>query len=681
MSKTMLQFRAAPTQRPKYCRSDYMLNQLNLQPDTPARPNETKRPSRWSNAELRDLWVAAVLFTLSFIVFYSSPNVQVGDSHYSMLLSLNIARHGSFQLDRYFMPPREPVKHPNRLGLDPNYYPIDYSISVNDGHYYYVYPPGTSVLSVPFVAALNGFGLSPAKPDDTYDRDAEVKIELLLSAFLMALFVAACYGFSRQFLPLGWSILIAASTAFATPVWSTATRAMWGHAWSVLLLGAVIKLLVDLERGKGRSHPYLLASLLSWMYFVRPTNSITIAAIAVYILVRQRGIFLKFALTGCIWLGLFLVWSQHYFHQWLPAYFHNYDQLGFAHGYLKALAGLLVSPSRGLFIYVPILFTVLVLLIRHWRILTCRHLAWLALACISGSILMTAAISSWHGGGSYGPRYSTDYIPWLVLLAVFSVKAMLGAAGQPDTPKPRFSLGLWISGLLLALSVFIHARGAIAYDTGVTWSVMPVPMEQNLGRLWDWRRPQFMEGLTDVSRRLAHATVASESGQPLTMKVNAKFPLLRLGSRISMASPDSDDYVVNFSPAGSDVRNTLAKHAEIHFTPDQYEMSQLRIYMQPILFRESQRVDVTMNGLPLASFTLREPGLRVYTLVLPRNFWKEHNVIGFDMPDASSQRTIGIGRDERILSIGIQWFELIRETPVDEALPPPASAEPPHAAK
>src|ERR1044071_2469200 len=95
-----------------------------------------------------------IIFVLMLIVFLLSPVRQVTDSRYSMLVTQSLLDHGSFQLDHYSLPRREPE-------WDRNYFKYgDYQLEAVGTHVYYYLPPGSSVLSVPFVAVFNLFGLS-----------------------------------------------------------------------------------------------------------------------------------------------------------------------------------------------------------------------------------------------------------------------------------------------------------------------------------------------------------------------------------------------------------------------------------------------------------------------------------------------------------------------------------------
>src|SRR2546423_75890 len=122
-----------------------------------------------------------LIFILTLLLFMFSRVHQVADSSYSMLLSQSLVSHGSFTLDKYAIPRYEP----QWFGYYFRNGPI-YQLEVARGHLYYHLPPGSSVLSAPFVAALNLFGISPANRDGTYNPNGEVKIEAALAALLMA---------------------------------------------------------------------------------------------------------------------------------------------------------------------------------------------------------------------------------------------------------------------------------------------------------------------------------------------------------------------------------------------------------------------------------------------------------------------------------------------------------------
>src|SRR5581483_6043782 len=134
--------------------------------------------------------------------------------------------------------------------------------------------------------------------------------------------------------------------------------------------------------------------------------------------------------------------------------------------YWTALAGDLISPSRGFLIYSPFFLVVFYLLIRYRRDVVSRDLCLLAAAIVVAHILLIADLPIWWGGTCYGPRFITDVIPWLMLLTILAIDVARRSAAFSRATLPA------VAGLLLAFSVFTHARGAFSFDT-LLWTDTP----------------------------------------------------------------------------------------------------------------------------------------------------------------------------------------------------------------
>src|SRR5947209_3322133 len=111
-----------------------------------------------------DFLIAALIFCVALVVFRLSPVHQVTDSRYSMLVSQSLLKYGTFRLDHYDVPHAAPFNRGDYV-MDGPFYQLEY---VGD-HIYYFFPPGTSVLSLPYVAFVNRFGIAAANADDTYN--------------------------------------------------------------------------------------------------------------------------------------------------------------------------------------------------------------------------------------------------------------------------------------------------------------------------------------------------------------------------------------------------------------------------------------------------------------------------------------------------------------------------------
>jgi hypothetical protein len=475
-----------------------------------------------------DALIALLVFAATFSIFSVSRVTQITDSNYSMLLSQSLLKYRSFTLDNYAIPRLKvtPFRGYNKNGNI-------YQLEVVDNNLYHYFPPGTAILSTPYVAFINLMGVSAANADGTYSIEGETRIQTTLAALLMALLASIFYFTSRYMLARGWSLLIALGGVLGTQIWSTASRAMWTHTWSVLLLGLVLMMLIAHETKRRVLNPILLASLLSWMYFVRPTASVSIIAISVYVWFCCRRVFLSYVLTGVAWFALFAGYSWYHFGQLQPSYYRA-GRLNFAEG-LTAFPGNFISPSRGMLIYVPVLLFVAYLLIKFRGEITVPRLVLLALSVIAAHMIVIAGFSPWTGGHSYGARYSTDLVPWFVLLGILGVQAMLRWREKHPTQinALNWHLPLATGGLLLSLSIFVNGVGAIS-PTTMAWNGLPVNIDKEPGRLWDWKHPQFLAPWQDLK------PPARPSGEEFnaTGKVETPAPMPDSGFKATLSAPD-----------------------------------------------------------------------------------------------------------------------------------------------
>jgi len=565
-------------------------------------------------------WVGVLIFFVTLAIFLFSRVHQVTDSSYSMMLTQSLLDQRSFTLDHYKTPQV-------------------YQLETVNGHTYYRFPPGSSVLSLPFVWLLNRFGISAVNHDGTYNPRGEVMIEAGLAAFLMALLAAVFFYTACLLLPTDWSAVIALGGALGTQVYSTASRALWSDTWGILLLGIVILMLLAQESGKGRLKPILLATLLSWMYFVRPTFAVSIAAISVYLFLFHRLLFLRYALTGTAWLAGFVLYSRFHYGQLLPDYYRANRLLFNVFG--TALAGNLVSPARGLLVYVPVLLFVGYLLARYRNTLTHMRLVWLSLAVICLHLIAISGFPHWWGGHSFGPRFTTGLVPWFVLLAILSVKAMLNWRARAAQREGSF---LWrletvCGGTLLLLSVVIHTLGATSHATWL-WNIRPRGVDEHPERLWDWRQPQFLAGY------LPYPT-------PQT------FPIVDL-TRIDFISPAADKYFwYGWNEGAPDARWSERKAALV-FGVGERRPESVKLFMVPYLVPgklQSQRVRLLLNDRELLTATLTETAGQSFEVPLPAEVLRDNNTIIFELPDAEAPQKLGSGPDPRPRGIRLTWVE------------------------
>jgi len=593
----------------------------------------------------RDSIIAVLLLAALLSIFLVSRVHQVADSSYSMLLSESLLRHHSFALDHYQLPSAVPT-----FAGDYFKYGSIYQLEVVNGHIYYYFPPGSSILSVPLVASMNLFGVSAARADGTYDPDGEARLEARIAALLAAGLGATFYFLARLSLAKFPSIIVAIGGALGTQIWSTASRALWTDTWGTFLLGLVLLMLFRAEVNRIRLRPMLLGTLLSWMYIVRPTFAVPIAGIAVYLFLYYRQVFLRLAIAGTVWLTGFVLYSWRLFGHLLPSYYRA-SRLQFD-VFWTALAGNLISPGRGLFVFVPALFFVGYLLVRYRRWVAYPRLVVLSITVIVVHLTLISGFVHWWGGHSFGPRLSTGLVPWFVLLAILGVQAMQHAHREsiPASLSRRFELSMGAG--FLVLSIAINGAGATTHATWL-WNSRPLNIDEHPERNWDWRQPQFMAGLVRA---------------PLPGEI----PVATF-DRIDFTAPQSEGFVwYGWSYPEQSLRWTSAKETALVFRlsaiQDTTFTMELQAYVIPKLHPE-QRFNIALNGRPIEHLRFTDDATHQVSFLLPSSLLRQRNLLEFFLPDAVAPGSLGAGKDTRALGVAVHWIQFSPNATGAMALP------------
>ncbi len=422
-----------------------------------------------------------IVFLFSLAIFLISPVVQVSDSRYSALLSECLLHHGSPELDEYYKVPVPWLTGDAGRPDEAN----EYQLVKARGHVTYFFGHGSSMLSMPLVAVMNAAGVSAATPDGRLNLVGEIRIERVIASVLMAALTCVFLAMAAMMLPMTWSIVVAIGAALGTQILSTASRGLWAHTWEIFLLGLIAYSLLSSANRAVRIHPVLLATLVAWTYYVRPTGSIAIVAVTIYVWWMHRGEFIAYTATLGGWLAAFVIYNWSVFGTIVPPYYMA-SRLRLD-DFFVALYGNLLSPGRGLLAFVPTTLFVIYLVVRYRKYFAHRQLAILAFAQIIALEMLMATNRYWSAGYCYGPRLFTDAIPWLVLLAILGLDAMRRAP-VPSHHRTEIAAAIF----LLVVSVAINARGAWSLEV-LDWNLTEAVLYSN--GLFDWRYPQFMAGL------------------------------------------------------------------------------------------------------------------------------------------------------------------------------------------
>jgi hypothetical protein len=420
--------------------------------------------------------IVMVIFLIVFVSHFFSRNSTSSDSMWSIATTLSIIREKNTDLDEYI-----------RLIEEFEYY----AVARVGNHLYPVFPVGTSILSIPFVYALDrfldrGLGMDLGKilSDDYRTRGG---IEIYIASILMALSSIFIYCIGCLLLNnLNYSLLITFIFAFCTSAWSTASRALWQHTSSIFFLTILLYLLL-LAKKKPEYEPLVIrlsGIFLAFSFVVRPTNSISILLFTIYIFIQHRKHFLAYCLWSLIVAIPFFLSHFQIYHSPLSPYYLPH-RIGSNPHFWEALAGNLFSPSRGLFIFSPVLLFSLygiVLKIQNKQIMAFDYFI------VTAIVLHWIVISTfprWWAGHSYGPRFFSDVIPYLMYFLIPAISKIATLRGF------RKISVTFLFFCVMTISFLIHFRGAMDWEV-YAWNSDPVNVDENPSRIWDWRDMQFL---------------------------------------------------------------------------------------------------------------------------------------------------------------------------------------------
>jgi hypothetical protein len=312
--------------------------------------------------------------------------------------------------------------------------------------------------------------------------------EMVLASLFMGLAAVFIQLMASELLPWRWALVVTGVFAFCSSVWSTATRDLGQHGPSVLMLSVALWLLVR-SRREPRSVPWI-GLFLGLAYLMRPTNSLSVLLITLLVAFQYRRALPGFCAMGLLVAIPFCLYNHSVYGAILPPYYRPERILPASVGLLgEALAGNLVSPARGLFIYSPIFLLSVYGLVLALRTPRLRPEAVTVGLILFLHWLTVSSFPHWWAGHSYGPRYMTDMTPYLCFLLIPALDTLRNAT-LPVVQRRGLVLAL---GLLMGWSVFTHLRGATSYAV-VHWNGDP-DVDTHPERLWSFRDPPFLRGL------------------------------------------------------------------------------------------------------------------------------------------------------------------------------------------
>ncbi|SDO53383.1 hypothetical protein SAMN04515671_1247 [Nakamurella panacisegetis] len=429
-----------------------------------------------------------------FLVHTFSPTPQSADSRLSTITAWQFFHHFNLHLDGY----RVVAELTYRRDL----------VSVG-GHLVPFYPWPTMLLAAPadFLSAL--FGRSPASlsiSDPSQVWLVEVPTASLIVAVTTVLLRKVVLGSDRPWATPKVALTVALVFAFASSAWSIASRALWQQTASMLFL--VCALLAVQRLHRSWKYGAALGLFLGLAAISRPTDVVVVVLIGGWLLVTRRNRVVPAAAALLVVAAVFVAFSYTQYRAVLPPYYLASNLSGTVeYGFWESIGVNLISPSRGMVFFDPVLLFAGAGLWWMWRRRALTGFDVVLGLSFVGQLLVVSKYGS-SGGSTYGPRLMIDVLPFLMVLSA-PVLGLLFRPRTPGTPEPahRGRVVPVLIVLVLAWSLFVNATGGLL-RSAYCWSATPTPLSASPHRVWDWSDPQFFRPYRDLANGMSLHQVA-----------------------------------------------------------------------------------------------------------------------------------------------------------------------------
>jgi len=414
------------------------------------------------------------IFCLVYLVYnINGRTMGAGDTIPASLLPFSILENHNLYLDQFY-----------------NYFEsnslLPFFAKEIDGHLLSVYPIVTPILITPLYVLPFLFLKSAHIPIDMLNPGFVLIVsimEKLAVSLIASLSVIFVFLSVKELINKRTAIIVALIFAFATNTWATSSQAFWQHGLIELLLAVSIYLILMNEKHASDKIIISLGIISGLFIFNRSADSILLIPMILYILaLRDQRIIYYFgamALAGTP----FLFYNLHYFGNLFGGYNVMATQIHFNSEAIIGFVGLLVSPSRGIFIYTPIMLFSIVGYFKIFKLSnnSVKNFLFASGFSVLGQILLYGAFICWWAGWSYGPRFLTGMLPLLAMFLGLYIKDI-----SFDIKNRKKLLIVGVFSVLLIWSIFAQIVGVFYFPNG-NWDADSGVTLTNTEKLWDWK--------------------------------------------------------------------------------------------------------------------------------------------------------------------------------------------------
>jgi hypothetical protein len=437
-----------------------------------ASSRQPRSPLRW------DIAACVLLGLASFLIYNANlRSIPAVDTYAARYLPFSIWRNHTVVLD----PIADTVAQGRKISTSDGQ--ADAAWWIRKGRedhlisfYPIVVPLIVAPLYLPAVAYLEAHGWDPL----LLDHVARI-MEKLCASLIAAASVMLLYLLMRRRSEPKTAALLALAFALGTTTWVISSQALWMHGLGELLIVATLLLLTGPCSALRAVTAGFLCALIACN---RQPDVVLAAGLGLYGLWWAGRMIPMFVAAAALPVGLVLAYNLKLIGHIIGAYgLVSQARLAafLSDDVLAGVAGLLFSPTHGLFVFSPFLLFVpcclsLVLRDRSARGLTA------VIGCAAVLQLMLYGFGDWRQGVSWGPRWLTDMLPILFWMLP-PILAALSTAGRVAF------------GFACCVAIAIEVVGAFWY-TGVSdMAVFAAEGPDRMRAGWDIRNAPFIAEL------------------------------------------------------------------------------------------------------------------------------------------------------------------------------------------
>jgi hypothetical protein len=453
-----------------------------------------------------------IFFICCVVYLANRETISSGDTIPNSLLAFNLLENHTLHLDAF---------------RNSYYFKIGASYSfadANNGHLSSTYPIGTAIVTFPlyvlfYIYLKLTYYLASVPIIDLTSQEFDVHrqfFEKLAATIITAITVMIFYLSARLKFPQRISLISSFIFAFSTNTWMTSSQGLWQHGISNLALISTIFCLLKANRTSHNSQKVwlVLAGVACGLLpGIRPTSILfSIAAIVYAIFIyRSRSVFL---FLGSVSALPSLAWNLYYFGNLTGGYskmFPTSPYLFTLKNFIGTSLGILISPSRGLLIFSPIVFYSLYGAYKVFKLRVGKDEKMILCMTIAALLLLTSYCFyiAWWAGYSYGPRFTTDIMP----IACYLINYFCIDQSERFSKSIKTIVIYFVFITLVLYSTFTQCVGAFGADPGVMWNPIPLSIDtpQYQYRLWEVRDSQIERNAESLFHKIIRPPVAQQA--------------------------------------------------------------------------------------------------------------------------------------------------------------------------